>query len=257
MKIFRLTLANLFASGLLVSWLALPHAALAAETNSLAAALPDVTALTKKEECSEKQHSIMASLGLGEMACTISKYVSFESIGKAVGVSPFQPNSRNNPLNPSDDVNDFVRYSPRFFTRVNELYTQDSDRAIYSFLYKHFLTESTRLFYMTGQDLRDNKKLNTLTLAQYKQASKDSKPLFTDAMARCKATQVHLFKAFGPNARYTETFSKCGKSTTASLFWYRRQLDGSNDALFLLLDNILKTQDKAFYAQLKAVTKHT
>jgi hypothetical protein len=255
MKSFPINLSTLLAGGLLVSFLTLPHHALAADSNSLAAALPDVTALTKKEQCSEKQSTIMSSLGLGEMACTISKYVSFDSIGKAVGVSPFQPNSRNNPLNPSDNVNDFVRYSPHFFTRINELYSQDTDRTIYSFLYKHFLIQSTRLFYMTGQDLRDNKKLSTLTLAQYTQASKNSKLLFADAMARCKRNQVLIFKAFGPNYRYTDTFSKCGKSTTASLFWYRRQLDGSSDALFLLLDNVLRTQDKEFYTQLKIAAK--
>ena len=228
-----------------------------AEDNALTAALPNVTALTKKEECSAKQHNVMSSLGLGETVCTVSKYVSFDSISKAIGISAFQPNSRVDPLNPSDNVEDFVRYSPTFFTRLNELYSKDTDHMIYGFLYKHFLTNSTRLFYMTGKDMRDNKKLGSLTLAQYKQVAKDSKPLFTYAIAQCRNTQAAIVKSFGTNYRYSDTFKYCGKSATASLFWYRRQLDGSNDALFKLLDTILKTQDPDFYSQLLSVRAKT
>jgi len=224
-----------------------------AEENALSSAIPNVATLTKKEECSAKQHTVMSSFGLGEMACTISKYVSFDSISKTVGISAFQPNSRVDPLNPSDNVEDFVRYSPQFFTRLNELYSKDTDHMIYGFLYKHFLINSTRLFYMTGKDMRDNKKLDSLTLVQYKQATKDSKPLFAYSIAQCRKTQAAIVKSFGTNYHYPETFKYCGKSATASLFWYRRQLDGSNDALFKLLDTVLKTQDPDFYSQLLSV----
>ncbi len=200
----------------------------------------------------KRQQGVLASLGLGEMACTISKYISFDSISKAIGISAFQPNSRIDPLNPSDNVEDFVRYSPKFFTRLNELYSKDTDHMIYGFLYKHFLINSTRLFYMTGKDMRENKKLNTITMPQYKQIINNSKPVFASSIAQCKNTQKAIVKSFGARYNYADTFKQCGKSATASLFWYRRQLDGSGDALFKLLDVILKTQDQDFYSQLIA-----
>jgi len=226
-----------------------------AQENALSAALPSVTSLSKKEECSAKQHNMMTSIGLGETACTLLKYVSFDSISNAVGISAFQDNSRKNPLTPSDNVEDFVRYSPKFFTRVNEVYLKDSDNVIYGFLYKHFLTNSTRLFYMAGNELRSSSKTNAVTLSQYKQASDNSKALNVTSAAQCKSVQAAVVKKFGVSYNYKETFSQCGKSGTATLFWYRRQLDGSGDALFALLDSVLKTQDQEFYSQFKLAVK--
>jgi len=244
-------------SGFLLLALACAHpVSVIAEENALSAALPSVTSLGKTEECSSKQLNVLSSIGLGDMACTISKYISFDSIGKAIGVSAFQPNSRSNPLSPSDNVEDFVRYSPRFFTRLNELYLKDTDRMTYGFLYKHFLTNSTRLFYMNAKDLRDHKRLDALTMSQYKKVINDSKELFSSSIAQCKKTQAAMVKTFGANDNYTNTFKECGKSATASLFWYRRQLDGSGDALFMLLDSILKTQDQEFYSQFNLVSRN-
>lgn len=245
------TIFNLMTLGMLL----LLSSTVFAADSSLSDALPSTELLAKKEECSKKQHSMMSSLGLGDTACTLSKYVSFDSISKAVGISAFQTNSRNNPLDPSDNVEEFVRYSPDFFTRVNDLYSKDSDNAVYGFFYKHFLTNSTRLFYMAGKNFRDNTKPSTVTLAQYKKAVNNSKPLNISAAAQCKNSQASIVKTYGVTYNYKETFSQCGKSGNATLFWYRRQLDGSSDALFTLLDNVLKTQDEQFYSQLKLAVK--
>jgi len=216
------------------------------EDNALAAAIPDVTAL-KAEQCTANQSKLMESLGLGQMACTISKHISFDSLSKATGTSAFQSGSRTNPLNPSDNVEDFVRYSPAFFSRINELYMKDTDIFIYSFLYKHLLANSSRLFYLTGKNLRDTQQLQKLTMEKYKVAIDNSKTERTKAIAQCKTTQANFKKQLGATQKYTETFQKCGKSGNAIFFWYRRQLDGSGDALFALLDNILKTQDAEFH----------
>lgn len=216
------------------------------EDNALAAAIPDITDL-KAEQCTANQSKLMESLGLGKMACTISRHINFDSLSKSLGTSAFQSGSRTNPLNPSDNVEDFVRYSPAFFSRVNELYMKDTDIFIYSFLYKHLLANSSRLFYLTGKNLRDTKQLQHLTMEKYKAAINDAKNVRKKAVTQCQTTRAAFKKQSGATSAYTETFQSCGKSGNAIFFWYRRQLDGSGDALFALLDNILKTQDAEFY----------
>lgn len=216
------------------------------EDNALAAAIPDVTTL-KTESCTANQSKLMESLGLGQMACTISKHINFDSLSKSLGTSAFQAGSRTNPLNPSDNVEDFVRYSPAFFSRVNELYMKDTDVFLYGFLYKHVLANPSRLFYLTGKNLRDTRQLQQLTLEKYKAAINNSKTERKKAITQCKSTQAAFKKQLGATPKYTETFQQCGKSGNAVYFWYRRQLDGSGDALFILLDNILKTQDAEFH----------
>lgn len=216
------------------------------EDNALAAVIPDVTTL-KAEQCTANQSRLMESLGLGKMACTISKHINFDSLSKATGTSAFQSGSRTNPLSPSNDVEDFVRYSPTFFSRVNEMYMKDTDIFIYSFLYKHLLANPSRLFYLTGKNLRDTRQLQSLTMEKYKVAIHNSKAERQKAIAQCKTAQAAFKKQLGATPKYTETFQKCGKSGNAIFFWYRRQLDGSGDALFNLLDNILKTQDAEFH----------
>jgi hypothetical protein len=233
---------NLLLLILLFSGLAHP------EDNALEAAMPDVTAL-KVEECSASHTKLLGSVGLGQMACTVSKHINFDSLSKSLGVSAFQSGSRTNPLTPSDDVEDFVRYSPAFFSRVNQLYMKNPDSFIYGVLYKYLLDNSTRLFYLTGKNLRDTRRLQKLTLEQYKTAINDSsKTTWKNATAQCKNTEALFKKQLGAGAaRYADTFKQCGKSGTAVFFWYRRQLDGSGEALFTLLDNILRTQDGEFY----------
>ncbi len=222
--------------------------------NALSEAIPHITQLNA-EKCSASQSKLLESLGLGQMACTISKHINFDSLSKSLGISAFQSNSRTNPLDPSDNVEDFVRYSPNFFTRLNELYLEDTDRFMYGFIYRNLLANSTRLFYLNGKVLRGSKAYSSLNLEQYKKAIAEAKTLHKSTTAYCKETHKTITKKFGTNDSYEETFQQCGKSGTATLFWYRRKLDGSGDALFTLLDNILKTQDAAFYQQIQTI-KH-
>jgi len=186
------------------------------------------------------------------MACTISKHINFDSLSKSLGISAFQSGSRTNPLSPSNNVEDFVRYSPNFFTRINQLYMEDTDRLMYGFIYRNLLADSTRLFYMNGKYLRDSRQLQSLTMAHYKQAIANEN-LGKEAALRCQNAKKTVVKNTGVKNPYPETFKQCGKSGTATLFWYRRKLDGSDDALFTLLDNILKTQDAEYYQQINAL----
>ena len=239
---------QLLAATLLCSIVLLANAA----DNALTSAIPDVTSLPA-EKCTSAQNRMLESIGLGTMACTLSKHLNIESLTAALGVPMFQPNSRTDVLNASDNIENFVRYNPKFFARMNEIYTGDPDHVIYRLTYKNLFMDSARIFYLTGLDMRQKKKLNGVTMAKYKTEATSKKLTDQTWNKECKDLIVNIQGINSTQSTYQDTFKQCNKAGNAALFWYRRQIDGSGEAMFSLLDSILKNQDNDFYTKSRQV----
>ncbi len=206
----------------------------------------------KELSCKENGYHLRnQSIGLRTITCALRNSVSIQSIEKILGEPLFQTNTKADPYNYSS-ANTFNRYNPSAIEKLNVLYSEGELKPAVSAIYADYFRNIARHYYSIALSLKNSPEFNQKYLALYKDAISKNKPINQSILMGCRNLGV-----FFPDRerRFKGSYyMQSMKNSNVAFFWFRRQVDGSFEEIFNLLEKVVIDNDSKYYREVQAIS---
>lgn len=188
--------------------------------------------------------------GMRSFYCHILSFISYQSFQNLVGVPIFRKGPHSTKELDLDSAFSFGYYNKKFVKKIREILIPDTNTGLFRSstqnIYNKYVRSLAIIHYVTYQKLRKNKNYLNKEKQRYLNLIRTKKLPKYDYERYYSFMDDSFFKRQNDSNYYSDGGYNGNVVKTATAFWIRRSIDGTDGEFFQGLQKLLYLYDKDF-----------